>query len=160
MFPMSQFTFFRSLNEAMLNIYKFDPKSWLSYFYVYRNKIIFHNENAPELIACHFCFDFYCQIIPRCNKWHHKIPNEFNAIPILHPLPCLYPFKHRLTQWDRDKFSAIPQSTFSNAFSWMNVRTFRLRCSWNLFIRFELIISLYRFRKWLGADQATSHYFN
>ena len=33
-----------------------------------------------------------------------------------------------------------------------------LKCHWNLFIRVKLTIFQHWFRKWLGADQATSHY--
>ena len=44
---------------------------------------------------------------------------------------------------------AISQTTFSNAFSWMKIHEFRLRCHWSLFVRFKLTIF-----------QATSHYLN
>ena len=37
---------------------------------------------------------------------------------------------------------------------------FRLRFHWNLFPKFELTTFYDWFRKWLGADQTTSHYLN
>ena len=63
-----------------------------------------------------------------------------------------YPGALSLTHWGRDKttaicndvshwLGAIPQTTFSNAFSWMTMFEFRLRFHWNLFLRFELTIS-------------------
>ena len=56
--------------------------------------------------------------------------------------------------------TTISQTTFSNAFSWMKMFEF----AWNfhrcLFPRAQLTISQHWFSKWLGAIQATSHYFN
>ena len=65
-----------------------------------------------------------------------------------------------LTHWGRDKMAAIFQMTFSNAFSWMKMFKFRLRFHWSLFPRVQLTIFQHWFRKWLGTDQATSHYLN
>ena len=65
-----------------------------------------------------------------------------------------------LTHWGRDKMAAISQTTFSNAFSWMKMYEFRLRFHQSLLLRFELTIFQLRFRYWLGANQATSHYLN
>ena len=65
-----------------------------------------------------------------------------------------------LTHWGQDKMAAIFQTTFSNAFSVMKIYEFRLRFHWSLFLRFELTIFQHWFRKWPGADQATSHYLN
>ena len=48
--------------------------------------------------------------------------------------------------------------TLSNAFSWMKMLEFRLKFHWSLFLRVQLTIFQHWFRKWLGADQATSHY--
>ena len=48
----------------------------------------------------------------------------------------------------------------SNAFSWMKIIEFRLRFHWSLFLRFQFATVQHWFRKWLGADQATSHYLN
>ena len=63
----------------------------------------------------------------------------------------------RLAHWGRDKMSAISQTTFSNAFSWMKMYGFRLRFHLSLF---ELTIYQNWFRIWLGTDQAISHFLN
>ena len=56
--------------------------------------------------------------------------------------------------------SAISQTTFSSAFSWMKILEFRLKFHWRLFLRVELTIFQHWFRWWLGAVQATSYYLN
>ena len=61
-----------------------------------------------------------------------------------------------LSHWGRDKITAILQTTFSNAFSWMKIYEFRSRFHWNLFLRFQLTISHHN--GW--APIATSHYLN
>ena len=66
----------------------------------------------------------------------------------------------QLTHWGRDEIDAILQTTFSNTFSWMKMYEFRLRFHWRLFLKVQLTIFQHWFRKWLGADQATSHYLN
>ena len=63
-----------------------------------------------------------------------------------------------LTQLPVDKMAAISQTTFWNVFSWTKIIVSRLKFHWNLFLSVQLIIFQYWFRKWLGADQATSHY--
>ena len=68
--------------------------------------------------------------------------------------------KHCLSHWGRDKMAAILQMTFSNTLFWMKTFEFRLKFHWSLFLRVQLTISQHRFREWLGADQATSHYLN
>ena len=40
----------------------------------------------------------------------------------------------------------------------MQIIEFRLKFHWSLFLMFQLRIFQHWFRKWLGADQATSHY--
>ena len=65
-----------------------------------------------------------------------------------------------LTHWGRDKMAAIFQMTFSNGFSWMKMYEFRLTFHWSLFLGVQLTIFQHWFRKWLGANQATSHYLN
>ena len=51
-----------------------------------------------------------------------------------------------LTHWGRDKMTAVYQTTFSNAFSWMKIGEFRLRFHWSLFLWFQLTISQHWFR--------------
>ena len=63
--------------------------------------------------------------------------------------------KNDLTHWDRDKMTAISQTTFSNAFSWMKMYAFWLRFHWSLSLRAQLTIVQHWFRKWFGAVQAT-----
>ena len=65
-----------------------------------------------------------------------------------------------LTNWGPDKIAAISQTTFSNAFSWMKIYEFRLRCQWSSFLRVQLTIFEHWFRWWLGTDQAPSHRLN
>ena len=65
-----------------------------------------------------------------------------------------------LTHWGQDKMDAISWTTFSNAFSWIKMFEYRLKFHWSLFLRVQLTISQHWFRKWLGADQATSHYLD
>ena len=41
---------------------------------------------------------------------------------------------------------------------WMKIFIFRLKFHWNLFLRVKITTFPFRFRKWLGADWATSNY--
>ena len=63
---------------------------------------------------------------------------------------------HLLTHWGRDIF----QTVFWNAFSWIKLYQFRLIFNRSLPIRVKLTKIKHWLRKWLGADQATSHYLN
>ena len=65
-----------------------------------------------------------------------------------------------LTHWGRDKMAAIFQTTFWNGFSSMKMYEYRLKFHLSLFLRVKLTIFRHWFRKWLGADQATSHFMN
>ena len=56
--------------------------------------------------------------------------------------------------------AAVFQTTFLNGFSWIKIYEFRLKFLWSLFLGAQLTIYQHWFRKWLGADQATSHYLN
>ena len=49
--------------------------------------------------------------------------------------------------------ATILQTTFSNAFSWMEVYEFRLQFHWSLLLRDQLTIIQHWVRYWLGADQ-------
>ena len=57
-----------------------------------------------------------------------------------------------------NKKVGISQTAFSNPFSRMKSFVFWFEFHWSLFLRVQLTISQHWFRKWLGADQATSHY--
>ena len=74
--------------------------------------------------------------------------------------PCHTHLSTNFTHWGRDKMAATSQTTLSNAFSWMKMLEFWLKCHWSLFIRVQLTIFQHWFRWWLGADQAPSHYLN
>ena len=65
-----------------------------------------------------------------------------------------------LTHWGWDKMAAIFQTTFSNAFSWMNIYQFRLKLHWSLFPRVQLTIFQHWFRWWFGTKQATRYNLN
>ena len=66
------------------------------------------------------------------------------------------------THWGRDEMAAISQKTLSMHLFWIKRYGSRLlfRLQWRLFLRVHLIIFQHWFRKWLGAEQATSHYLN
>ena len=53
----------------------------------------------------------------------------------------------------------FPDDIFK-CFSWMKMCEFRFIYYWSLFMRVQLIIFQHLFRKWLGTDQARSHYLN
>ena len=74
--------------------------------------------------------------------------------------PCYVRTTFVLTHLCRDKMATILQKTLSNAFSWMKMSEFRLRFHWNFFLLAQFTIFQHRFRWWLGAVQATSHYLN
>ena len=56
--------------------------------------------------------------------------------------------------------ATIFQTTFSNAYSWMQMYEFRWRFHWYLFLVVQLTIFQHWFRYWLVAGQATSHCLN
>ena len=84
------------------------------------------------------------------NQPHDYISHEIMAFRQCWPVTCCLVI-YILTHWGLDKIAAILPTTFSNAFSWMKMHTFRF----SLFLRFELTIFQHWFRQWLGADQAT-----
>ena len=59
-----------------------------------------------------------------------------------------------------DKMAAISLTIFLNAFSWMKSLVFLFEFHRSLFLKIQLTISQHWFRKWLGAEQATSLYLN
>ena len=66
----------------------------------------------------------------------------------------------QLTHLPMQKMIAISQTTFSNAFSWMKSFVFCLKFHWSLYLRVQLTVRQCWFRKWLGVQQARSHYLN
>ena len=65
-----------------------------------------------------------------------------------------------LTHWSWDNMAAILQTKFLNALSWMKLYEFRIRFHWSVFLRSQSTIFQQWLKKWLGADQATSHCLN
>ena len=97
------------------------------------------------------------------NNWQQiKYSGIVIQIFIIHVLvdDVEFPLLEIFTHWGQDQMDAISQTTFSSAFSWMKMFEFQLKFHWSLFLRFQLTIFQHWFRKWLGADQATSHYLN
>ena len=67
--------------------------------------------------------------------------------------------KADLAYWGWDKMAAISQTAFSNAISETKMFKFQLKFHWSLFPSVQLKIFQHWLSQWLGADQATSHYF-
>ena len=65
-----------------------------------------------------------------------------------------------LTHWGRDQIAVIFLTTFSNAFFLTKMYQCQLKFHWSSFLKARLTKFQHWFRKWLGADQATSHYLN
>ena len=86
-------------------------------------------------------------IIPPNTSWRTcTIWADVAAYVMMHSgyIPMIWYFS--LTHWGRDKMAAIFQTTFSNVFSWMKIREFRLRFHWILFPRVKLTIMQHWFR--------------
>ena len=99
---------------------------------------------------------------PECLEWHkpsHKaVTKPLTQVYLHHVKGSTQTID--LTHWGRDKMANIFQMTFANAFSSMKMYEFWLGFHWRMFLRIQLTIFQHLFRKWLGADQATSHYLN
>ena len=67
---------------------------------------------------------------------------------------------HNSTHLPWTKWPLFWQRTLSIAFSWMKKIEFRFKLHWNMFPGIQLTISQHGFRRWLGAEQATSHYLD
>ena len=119
-----------------------------------------------------------CVILP---QWVNSLP-KYNVHELLHQgifliliifslflffflwfvieMACEISFFICLIHLPLDKMSAISQTIFSNALSWMKMYEFQLKFHWSLFLKVQLIILQHWFRYWLDSDQATSHYLN
>ena len=80
---------------------------------------------------------------------HHQMLYDFCWIHTMH-----------LTHWDRNKMVTILQTTFWNAFSWMQIGVFWLKYHWNFFPKAQLTIIQHWLGQWAGAAKETSHYLN
>ena len=96
--------------------------------------------------------------IPEGQNWP-RIKTDGYFIGLCY-VTAVFSYWPMLTHWGRDKMNAISQTTFSNAFSSMKMFEFWLKFHCSLFLRVKLTIFQHWFRKWLGAEQATSHYLN
>ena len=121
------------------------------YYYYFSHSIVF----APCTL-----FDWNCTLL-NWNQWsvYHvyrylrliwlvtiKPILVWNWIDECH-FPCYYIKRYMsLTHWGRDKMDPITQTTFSRAFSWMNMFEFRLKFHWGLFPRVQLTIFQHWFR--------------
>ena len=82
----------------------------------------------------------------QCDTLPHSV-SRLSELLIMNTKIISYLFLNKLllmshlTHWGRYKMDAISQTTLSNAFSWMKILEFRLKFHWNLFPRFQLIIS-------------------
>ena len=59
-----------------------------------------------------------------------------------------------------DKMATISQTIFLDTFSWVKSFGFWLKFNWYLFLSVQSTITHHWFRKWFGAEYATSHYLN
>ena len=59
-----------------------------------------------------------------------------------------------------DEMAAFSPTIFPDAFYWMKGFVFSFESHWCLLLGVQLTIRQHSFRKWLGAEQATSHYLN
>ena len=90
---------------------------------------------------------------------YRLVLNLWCAIPLVEILTCLMAINH-LTLWNLNKMAAVLQTIFSNAFSSMKIVVFWLEFHWNSFPIVQLTIFKHWVRKWLGTEQAASHYLN
>ena len=65
-----------------------------------------------------------------------------------------------LTPLPLDKMVAVSQTTFSNAFSRINIFVFRFTFHWSLFTSVQLTLSEHWIRQRLVAEPETRHYLN
>ena len=124
---------------------------------------------AWEMICCLMAPSHYLnndkgiRVVFNRVQFHRKFSRYISLIVFISKIASLrlqldLPEVNELTDWVQDKMAAIFQITFSDAFSGMKMYRFQLRFHWRLFPRVQITIFQYLFRKWLGADQATSHY--
>ena len=114
-----------------------------------RKQCISIQENALENVVCEISPIFSGSMFGWC-RWQLLTDEISQGIAAL----------RELEHWGRDKMADILQTTFWNAFPWMEIFEFRLRFHWGLSLRIQLTIFQHWLRQWLCADQATSHYLN
>ena len=129
-----------------------------THFYI-ENKMLSYWWNFHQRLHQKLSFDtFEYSLSWKCQKWHisfilngpnwfwHRVIRKDQDVKT-HPSKTKGPFhEYGLTHWGRDKMAAIFQTTFSNAFTWMEMHEFRFRFHWNLFPRFQST----KFQHWFG----------
>ena len=89
-------------------------------------------------------------------KWTgHWWPRSLTQLAFTGPRWAVLPLPPPL-----DKMAAVSQTIFSYAFSWMKNFAFWFKIHLSLFQMIPLKRTEPWFRKWLGAECATSHYLN
>ena len=89
---------------------------------------------------------YYLRSGMKSAPWHPDIPVGHTAVNLGVKKDCEYSRWILLTHWSQDKMAAIFQTTFSNAFSWMKIILFWLRCHWNMFSSVQLTL----FQHWFS----------
>ena len=79
-----------------------------------------------------FCLDDNFHI---CLLWHFTPVLQQEAVK-----GTIFLSLQALTHWGRDKMAAVFQTTLSNAFSWMKMLWFWLKCHWSSFLLVQLTI--------------------
>ena len=74
-------------------------------------------------------------------------------------MPLVGGFICILTHWSGYIMTTMLQATISNAFYWLKTHGFQISFHLNIFPRIQLTTNQYWFRLWLGAEQATRHYW-
>ena len=118
-------------------------------------EIIWYIAESTDMIDCLCFFNLdYMQIITYENNSNIASMIEIEMVFFKNIL------RISLTHWGPGEMNNISQMTFSNIFSSMKMFELRLKFHWSLFPRVQLPIFQHWFGKWLGADQAPSHYLN
>ena len=104
---------------------------WLEFLVI--PSCIFHNIDTRN--KCYFVIEF------TYTKSHKSSSQNITQVS-----QKFYICNRNLTHCGRDKMDAISQTTFSSAFSWMQMLVFRLKFHWSLFLRVHLTIFQHWFR--------------
>ena len=99
---------------------------------------------------CDFCLQScWCIYMYTCILFYLYISWTANKIFTISLASCFtFNMYMSLTNWGWDKMAAIFQTTCSNTLSWMKMYEFRLKFHWSLFLRVQLTIFQYWFRRY------------
>ena len=103
--------------------------------------------SSRQIFSCEYTLVFYNNsLVSKCHQLNSLDRNVYFTTSTLLPDKQISdPIHAALTHYGRGKMSAISQTTFLNAISWMEMYEFRLRFHWNSFPMFELTI----FQHWI-----------